>query len=85
MQHAEAQMALKPLRMQPSYDIWQLGLMIYEARYGPFWPPDATDASILHKLATPSARMPHEAEALEACNVKDMLQARPLLLCFPFP
>jgi hypothetical protein len=74
MQLAEDQMALKPLQMKEAYDVWQFGKMVFEGMFGPYWPPDMTDASILHKLATPGASLPHESEVLEPANVKDMLR-----------
>jgi hypothetical protein len=67
-------MAQQPLQMRFSYDIWQFGMMIYEAMFGPYWPPSETDASILHKLATPTMKLPHEVDGLEPSNVSDMLK-----------
>jgi hypothetical protein len=67
-------MAQHPLKMRHTYDIWQFGMMIYEGMFGSYWPSGATDASILHKLATPTTKLPHEADGLEPCNVSDMLK-----------
>jgi hypothetical protein len=80
MQLAEDQMALKPLKMQKSYDLWQFGIMIFEAVGGPYWPQGTTDASILHKLATPTTKLPHETEQLEPPEIRNMLQ-----VCDPVP
>jgi hypothetical protein len=74
MQMAEDQMALKSLQMKEAYDVWQFGKMVFEGMFGTYWPPGMTDASILHKLATPGASLPHESEGLEPASVKDMLR-----------
>jgi serine/threonine protein kinase len=74
MQLAEKQMEQKPLKIEPSFDIWQLGIMIYEAMKGSYWPLDAKDAVILHTLATATAKLPHEVKPLDQSNMNDMMR-----------
>ena len=76
MQLAFRQMEAKPLKIEPSYDIWQLGVMVYEAMVGPYWPEAATEASILHQLATDTTPLPHQKSPPEPKNVASMLEVR---------
>jgi hypothetical protein len=76
MQLAMKQMEGASLTMLPSFDIWQLGLMVYEAMVGPYWPLTATDAMILHRLATRDAKLPHETTPAEPVNVANMLKVQ---------
>lgn len=74
MQLAKQQMEGKPLKILPSFDVWQLGIMVYEAMAGSYWAEGSKDAAILHALATESADLPHEMHPLELQNMNDMLR-----------
>jgi hypothetical protein len=74
VQLAMKQMEAAALHMRPSFDIWQLGVFVYEAVKGPYWPENATEASILHKLATDSRPLPHEEYPADLGNVASMLK-----------
>ena len=54
--------------------------MIYEALAGSYWPAAATEAMILHQLATPGIPLPHESRPPEPGNIASMLRVRPLRL-----
>jgi serine/threonine protein kinase len=57
-----------------SYDMWQLGLLLYEVAQGePYWPASMQDARILHTLATPTERLPHESRPLRTPEAHQML------------
>ena len=60
--------------VRQSYDMWQLGVFIYELSTGrPYWPNKMTDGQVLHNLATPQARLPHESNPVSIDLVNRIL------------
>ena len=59
-----------------SFDIWQLGMLIYEAHSGaPYWSRHPSDASILQCLLDPSAPLPHEVAPVSPDVFQKVLRA----------
>lgn len=49
------------IKMQKSYDIWRLGILVYEVMTGEsYWHDSLTDLDVLQVLANPTALLPHE-------------------------
>lgn len=49
------------IRLSPAYDMWQLGMLVYEAlAQESYWPQGLLDQQILRALDNPSALLPHE-------------------------
>lgn len=74
LQLASGRLSGSPMIVRQSYDMWQLGVFIYELSTGrPYWPSRMTDGQILHNLATPQARLPHESNPVSIDLVNRIL------------
>jgi hypothetical protein len=63
-----------PLRIDRPFDIWQLGVLVYEIVQGqPYWKPGLSEAAVLHTLASKDMPLPHESSPLRLDNVQEML------------
>jgi serine/threonine protein kinase len=66
LQSALARMEGQPVVFTTEFDMWQLGTVVYEISGGkPYWPAPMSDLQILHTLASPSVKLPHEARPVE--------------------
>ena len=62
MQLACAVAAGRQAEITPAFDVWQLGLLVYEALSGcPYWTRHSNDSDILSTLQEPTAPLPHES------------------------
>lgn len=62
------------VKMHSSYDIWRLGVLVYEVMAGEsYWRPSMTDAEVLKVLANPSAVLPHEERPVAREVIQNVL------------
>jgi serine/threonine protein kinase len=75
LQLAKARLEGKSVFVQFSYDMWMLGVFVYELSTGePYWPPRMTDGQVLHVLSEPSMRLPHESRPVSIDLVNRILK-----------
>lgn len=49
------------IKMHSSYDIWRLGILVYEVMLGErYWPDSMSNTEVLQALANPKAPLPHQ-------------------------
>lgn len=49
------------IKMQSSYDIWRLGILVYEVMSGErYWHDYMSNTEVLQALANPNAPLPHQ-------------------------
>lgn len=74
VQLAGPRMMNEPLRIDRPFDVWQLGVLVYETVQGhEYWRPNLSEAAILHILASKDMQLPHESNPLRLDNVQTML------------
>ena len=72
---ADARMRGESLRMDRPFDVWQLGILVYEiVQRRPYWRPDISEAELLHTLASADVPLPHEVAPVRLDNVQGMLR-----------
>lgn len=48
------------IHLNPAYDMWQLGILVYEVMTGQkYWPESMTDDDVLRSMADPTKPLPH--------------------------
>lgn len=53
------------IHLSPAYDMWQLGILVYEVMTGQkYWPESMTDGDVLRAMADPSKPLPHETRPM---------------------
>jgi serine/threonine protein kinase len=56
------------------FDIWQLGMLIYEVHAGrPYWAAYDSDAAVLDVLLDPAAKLPHEVTPIQPVVFQKLL------------
>jgi hypothetical protein len=64
----------EPLKIERPFDVWQLGVLVYETVQGQaYWRENLSEAAILHILASKDMQLPHESNPLRLDNVQAML------------
>lgn len=49
------------INLSPAYDMWQLGILVYEVMTGQkYWPESMSDAEVLRVMADARKPLPHE-------------------------
>lgn len=72
---ADARMRGDGLRMDRPFDVWQLGILVYEiVQRRSYWRPDISEAELLHTLASSDVLLPHEVAPVRLDNVQGMLR-----------
>ena len=73
VQLAAPRMMNEPLRIDRPFDVWHLGVLVYETVQGQeFWRPNLSEAAILHILASKDMQLPHESNPLCLDNAQTM-------------
>jgi hypothetical protein len=63
------------LPLTPAYDMWMLGMLVYEVVTGePYWRESLSDSEILNILANPNEQLPHQQRPLEGAVQKLVAQ-----------
>lgn len=63
------------IRLSPAYDMWQLGILVYEAlSEDSYWACHLSDDQILRALEDPETMLPHEEHPVQLEFVHKILQ-----------
>lgn len=62
------------VKMHSSYDIWRLGVLVYEVMSGErYWQDSMTDIEVLQVLSNPGAPLPHQERPVSREVIQSVL------------
>lgn len=63
------------IQLTAKYDMWQLGVMVYEVMTNqPYWAPDMKDSEVLNVMANPNMSLPHQQRPIPEPRVQAVIE-----------
>lgn len=63
------------IHLSPAYDMWQLGILVYEVMTGSkYWPESMSDGDVLRAMADPRKPLPHEERPMGLDLVQKVME-----------